>query len=186
MNWITQLLQGFAKPFQWWIVIAPWEQGIRVRFGRTTALLRAGIHFRIPFLDRVYRISTRLRMVKGRALTMTTKDGQIATVGVSVQFEVLDARKMFESVSNPEYTLLTMVRASVAGAISGVDRCDMTHSFLQKAATTGVPSEAWGLGSVVVRITDLAFVRTYRLLSSNEYEDMSGLDGMLAKQEQES
>lgn len=61
MNAFVEILRSFWRCFIWWVVIQPWEQGIRVRLGKKRVRLEPGIHFRIPYLDAVFKQSNRLR-----------------------------------------------------------------------------------------------------------------------------
>lgn len=63
METIKATLEYLTKLFQWWIIVQPWEKGIRTRFGTNTKVLDAGCHFRIPFFDTVYVQESRLRVL---------------------------------------------------------------------------------------------------------------------------
>ncbi len=54
MESIKGLIEYLLNIVKFWIVIQPWERGIRVRFGKNQKLLNGGVHFRIPFLDTIY------------------------------------------------------------------------------------------------------------------------------------
>lgn len=180
MNWITQILSSLSQPFRWWIVVAPWEQAVRVRLGRKSDLLRRGIHLRIPFLDRVYVVAIRQRMVQGRCQTGTTKDGEVITVSCALQYGIRDAVRLFETVANPEATMMARVRAAISEKISSVDRETLSREQVQKAAEASILGEDWGLENISVRVTDLAFVQTYRLLQAHEHEEVGSLDRTLS------
>ena len=63
MEWLSTIVRSLWRPFQWWVVVAQWELGLRIRLGKKTKALNPGIHFRIPFLDRIYIQSARLRTI---------------------------------------------------------------------------------------------------------------------------
>ena len=42
MNQILDLIREFFRLFQWWVIIAPWEQAVRVRAGKHLTLLQPG------------------------------------------------------------------------------------------------------------------------------------------------
>lgn len=179
MTWITQILSSLSQPFRWWIVVAPWEQAVRVRLGRKGDLLRRGIHLRIPFLDRIYVVATRQRMVQGRSQTATTKDGEVVTVCCALQYGIRNAVQLFETVANPEATMLARIRAAVSEKIAEMDRVDLSREQVQGAAESSFNGEDWGLEGISVRVTDLAFVRTFRLMQAHEHEEMGSLDRTL-------
>ncbi len=172
MTWISQLF-GFFKEFALWFVIAPWEAGIRVRRGKNAAKMGPGIHWRIPFLDRIFVQSVRLRTIFGNDQTMSTRDGKVLTVRFSVIYQIDDILKMYSVVSNPESTLLATVQGLLARHISKSNYCEISASKLESLATDEIPSSDWGLGSVKLVITTFAFVKTYRLLGNYDYQSTS-------------
>jgi regulator of protease activity HflC (stomatin/prohibitin superfamily) len=175
-TWLTQLLGSIGKPFQWWVVIAAWEAGLLVRLGKTTKLLSPGIHFRIPFLDRVYSQSVRLRIMTTTNQTMATSDGKVVTVSFAVQFAISDLVKLYHEVANPEHTLLNFVLAKSAKYISAHASTDLRPGDIEESINKEISElNAWGLNQLQAFVTGFAFVRTYRLLS-NDYMNLSGLD----------
>lgn len=43
-------LSGVLNSWKFWIVIAPWEVGVRIRLGRKAVALGPGLHLRIPWV----------------------------------------------------------------------------------------------------------------------------------------
>lgn len=56
----------------------PWEAALRVRLGRRVVMLGPGFHLRIPFLDRTFVRSVRLRTISDSGQTVVTQDGDTA------------------------------------------------------------------------------------------------------------
>src|SRR3990167_9601576 len=110
MEWLTTIIKSLARPFQWWVVIAEWESGLLVRLGKNSRVLAPGIHLRIPFLDRIYVQSIRLRTISFSGMQCVTKDGKTAVVGASISFSVSNVKDLYDSCSTPEYTLETQIQ----------------------------------------------------------------------------
>ena len=175
MAWLTQLLTAFSKPFKWWIVIAPWERGLRVRLGKTATTLIPGPHWRIPFLDRVYVQSIRLRTIMETNQTLSTKDGKVVTLSFAVRFIINDVAKLYQSVYNPETTMGTIVMSSVAQHVGETMACDLTALQIEQAVNANLDEvRGWGIGEVGFSVTGFAFTRTYRILNS-DYRVGAGL-----------
>lgn len=176
MTWLSQLFSAASQPFQWWVIVAPWEQALRIRRGKTAKLLGPGMHFRIPFLDRVYRQSLRKRVVTDTGQTVTTKDGKVVTVAIAATFEVSDLLKLYGALANPEVVLLTKIQSRVTAHVAATDAADLSPTSIERA---GVPDSQlcrdWGIASVELAVIGFAFVQTYRLLM-NDYRTLSGLD----------
>lgn len=174
-TWLTTIFHAMSQPLKWWVVVAPWEQGIRVRLGKEAITLNPGIHFRIPFLDRIYVQSIRLRIVTSGNLTVSTSDGKVVTTRLTVKFAIKDVKLLYNTVANPETTLINHVSSLAAEYISRTTSTDLSHKSLNEYVDGKLDLGSWGLSEVLVNIIDFAFTRTYRLMG-NEYERCSGLD----------
>lgn len=173
MHWLTTLFQTIGKPFQWWTVVAIWENGIRIRLGKTATMLNPGIHLRIPFLDRVYVQSIRCRTFIDMNQTATTLDGKTITFSLATDFKINDMKQFFNSLSSPESTIGSRAVAVATQFIATNNMSNVTPSTVSKAATIGVLSENWGL-EISCRVTTFCQAKTFRLLSA-DYRTTSGL-----------
>lgn len=174
-TWLTTIFHAMSQPLKWWVVVAPWEQGIRVRLGKEAVVLNPGIHFRIPFLDRIYVQSIRLRIVTSGSLTVSTLDRKVVTTILTVRFAIRDVKLLYNTIANPETTLINHVSSLAAEYISQATSADLSHKSLSEYVDSKLDVSGWGLEEVSVNITDFAFIRAYRLMG-NEYERCYGLD----------
>lgn len=159
-----RLLAAFKRPLVWWIVVAEWEQGVRVRLGKTSTSLGPGIHLRIPFLDRVYVQSVRLRTIEDSGTTATTKDGKTVTISFALSFSIVSMIDFYRSMASPEQTLTTRVSASIVEAVAQLESSEVSQASIQGAASVG-DTDAFGLSEIDIQITAVAVCRTYRVLS---------------------
>lgn len=176
MTWSMQLIQAFARPFQWWVVVAAWEQAVIVRFGKHTKHVGPGVHFRIPFLDRVFRLCVRDRMVNTDNRTVSTSDGKTLTIGMSLRYSIKDAQTMLGSVARPEETLTALAQAEAAQVVASMSSHELTPAAVQDHVRLILNREEWGLNEVGVFVVTWAFARTYRLLQANDHGYGSRLD----------
>lgn len=167
MNWLSEIF-GFFKSFQFWIVVAPWESALRIRLGRTAEVLSPGPHWRIPFVDRLFVQSVRLRTITDSGQTVTTRDGKTLTISLAVSYAIEDISKLYGAVSNPECTLFNQIQGGVAKIVSQGLSGELTKEDVETGALIGIPTEAWGLGSVRLVVTSFVYSRAFRLL--NEYQ----------------
>lgn len=177
MSGFIALLQTALSAMRLWVVVAPWEQGVRVRLGKQAVLLLSGFHWTMPFVDRVYRVSVRVRMISDNGLTVMSKDGKPVTINLAMQFSVRDAMLLFNEVANPEATIAIRAATGAARYVANTPLSEITHDAVERAARVSVP-ETWGLSDVEVRVLSFAAVRTYRIMQ-HEYRTLSGLDEQL-------
>jgi len=176
MNWLSEIF-GFFRAFQCWVTIAPWEQGLRVRCGKTAAVLGAGIHYRIPFLDRIFVQATRVRSISGGSQTVSTKDGKALTVVIAIAYSIEDIQALYNSVSHPETTLIQLSEALVAKHISSSAADVVSPKSISDAVLSEMVCGTYGLGNVCINVTSFVYARTYRLMSM-EYRDTTTGDNL--------
>lgn len=164
MNWLSQFF-GFFKAFQFWVVIAPWEAALRVRLGKRAVTLSPGIHWRIPFFDRIFVQSTRLRTIAEDGISVTSRDGKNLTVSVAINYAVKDIHRLFMSLASPDLTIISKVASRIAQVASESHSAELTPSFFESQIRESVSAEEYGLTSVSVTIMNFSFAKTYRLIS---------------------
>lgn len=164
MSWVKEILDVITGFFKWWVIVEPWEQGLRVRFGKHIKKLRAGLHFRIPFLDMVYIQESRMRMVSMSAQTVTSLDGKTITLVSSVGYSIEDVVKLYTSIAQPDSTICNTVLAAIADFVATHDMAELSPGNIEKNARERLERLDYGLRFEEVRITNYAVVKTLRLI----------------------
>ena len=169
MSIFREIAAVLGNLFRWWFVVAPWEQAIRVRLGKHTKLLGAGVHFRIPYLDKVYVHTTRKRLVHTSAQTLTTKDGKHVTIAGSLGYSIADLLKMYDTLHQPKDTIVQELMGEISSFIvtHDLDACAPSVIEQQVNDRRGGLLAAYGIKSHGFIVTDFAVVRTYRLLNGD-------------------
>ena len=179
MTW-GELLNRLLGLFRWWVVVVPWEQGIRIWLGKKVTPLNAGLHLKIPGLHRVYVQTTRLRTVDLGVQTISTRDGRTVTVSGTVRYRIADLWKLYETLHAPEDTLLDLTMAAIAEFVATHDSGDVTPRTVEDAIAASLDFTSYGLADGAANITDFAFVKTYRLIQSDRrYSRTDSLNTML-------
>ncbi len=166
--WISTFLQSASRPFKWWVVVAEWEQGVRVRLGKNTKLLLPGPHFRIPFLDRVFVQTTRTQVTNVESQTVSTLDGKTITYSVGIRFNVKDVKAMYNTFADLNGAMAQDAVAAVSDFVSSSNLADVSPAQINNYVMQHMTSYEF-LGDFQVRILGFCVVRTYRLLSGGAY-----------------
>lgn len=165
MAFFTEILSGVRALFTWWFAVAPWEQAVRVKWGKHSVLLGPGVHVRVPIRDRIYRQSMRLRSTETIGQNITTADGKILTISFVVEWAIDDLRRVLSTIIQPEKTLATRVKALMAEHVAQCSLADADPLALADAVTKQVNQLGWGLRELRVRVTEfISAAKTYRLL----------------------
>ena len=175
---LNQLFNQFISLFQWWVVIAPWEMAIRVRRGKMVSVLKPGIHFRIPGLDRFFVQRTRKRYSNTSTQAITTTDGKAITVSGGTAFSIGDIARLYDTLSDPQDVIEIETMSLVARFVSSHPFAEISTEAIQTFVNQNLHLEQYGLTGIEFVITDFVCVRTIRLINSNPKDYMYGR-GML-------
>lgn len=178
MSIVQQLQQVFRSLFQWWVVIAPWQQGVRVRAGKHVKLLRPGIHLKLPIIDVVYMQPIRLRAHYVKEQTLTTSDGKTITLASALQYEIDDLLLMYRTLHNAHDTIEQQTQSIVAGYIHRRKLSEITPVELEEFVAESLDLERYGLCVRAFHLTNFAISRAYRFISG-EIGSFTGYDQRL-------
>lgn len=162
---LREFLRQIGKLFTWIVLVAPWEQALRVRLGKHVHLLEAGIYLRIPFADRIYRQSIRRRLAVLQPQTLTTKDGKAVTITAAVGFAVDNLERLYRTLHAPEDTIAAEVEAMISQFVPTSAFEDCTPSDIEAHVSTQLDLKKYGLIGQEFYITGFAAVRTYRFIT---------------------
>jgi len=163
---LRQLFQALGKLLTWWVIIAPWQRGIRLRFGSKQTELAAGIHLKIPLVHRVFVQNTRLLVVDTPNQTVTTADGRVVTLSAVVGYRIVDICQVFNSVQNPQDVVTSLAMGAISEYVTGRGSAECTIPEIEADLIERLHAEDWGLEFGLVKITDFAFVKTYRFITN--------------------
>lgn len=162
MQWFSTVLQSMTRLFKWWVVVASWEQGVRVRFGKKTTRLDPGVHFRIPFLDRIYIQSTRTQVVHTYGQSISTPEGKVITFGIAVRFQIQDIVQLYNTVSDVGTVLLFDAISQASHLIS--TETDMNPSLLEDKINDSLAKQDYGLCEVHASVVGFCQIKSWRFI----------------------
>lgn len=164
MNWLGQLFNKIGQMFNWVFVVVPWQQAIRVRMGKKITVLMPGIHFQIPFIDRVYIQNIRERVAATTSQALTTKDGVTITLCAALRFEIVDIRPMYTQLHQASQTICQIVEGHFSEYIITHDVKDCTPQKVLSYVRKESDLSRYGLNLTDLFLTDFVRVKTYRLI----------------------
>ena len=148
----------------WWFVVAPWERVLRVRLGRKEVEFGPGLHRRIPYVDVLYRQTTRLHFSSIDPQTVTTLDNQTVTFAGVFGYVIKDLHTLYHSMQSPETTMQALVHGALAQYISTHAWTECDPDTVEQAVINELDIERYGLGEPQLSLTTYARVRTYRFI----------------------
>lgn len=171
MNELLVTLGRWIGQFTPWVMVSPWEAALRVRFGRHVTKLAPGFYLRLPFFDIIYRQQTRLRTSVVCTQTLSTRDGATLIVGCVLAYSIRDIERLYRTLQHGEGTLDSLTATAIAEYVQSKDRSEIVPASIAVEVSSRVAPqfEGFGIGDVDVRVTDFAYVRTYRLVQDQRW-----------------
>jgi membrane protease subunit HflK len=104
--------------------IHPGERGVVRRFGRVVATVEAGLHYRLPMVDRLDRVAMdQVRQVQTGTALLLTGDTNLIELNLSAHYIVTDAVVFRFNVKRLEQLVTQTIEAAIRQAVAerGVD-----------------------------------------------------------------
>ncbi len=129
--------------------INEWEQAIVTQFGaiRGDPVTKAGLHFKIPFIQQVHRFDRRLLRWDGRETTTITKDRKTIVIDVTARWRIADARMFLESIGSEQLAssrLNGIIEGAVKDEIAKYDLYEVVRSSNRILDREGEPPPMLG------------------------------------------
>lgn len=169
MNQVQQFFEYIFNAVKVFVIIQPWQTGLRVRNGRKIKKLDKGIYFRIPYFDSVFIQETRLRVGEVPIQTLTSKDLQTLTISSSFGYSVEDIETLYNTLYHPEETLQNIAMSEVANFVFTNNIKDITPDNIEKSVLDKFKEMGYGLNFEYFKIANFAVVKTFRLIQDQSY-----------------
>ena len=159
----------------WWIELKPlviirdYEEAVLLRFGKFKRLLKPGIHFKIPMFDEVIDQHVVVTTLSLDAQSLYTKDKQNIVVKGLIKYKIADVKTFLLEVYDAQDAISDMSQSIIKNVIMSMSLEECTDMELDNTLTKKVRVEArkWGVEVQQVTLTDIAPIRSIRLINDN-------------------
>ncbi len=169
MNWVKDLIDYIAKLFTWWVVVMPWEQGIRVTLGKKLTLLNEGVYLKLPLIHTVFTQEKRLRVLNLPIQTITSRDGLPLTISCSVGYCIEDIIKLYNTLYHPDMTIGNIVASNISTYVSNIQLKDCSPKGIEDSVNSSIGKTDYGLKFEYIKVINFASVKTFRLIQDQSY-----------------
>ncbi len=168
MSVIQGILDFLKNLLAWWFVVEPWEQAVRVRFGKHVRLIHAGVHFKIPFFDVIYKQNVRRRVSGIPVQTLTASDGAPVTVHGSIGYKICDVLKLQQTLHDAEVSVQQELQGLITNYVVSHSAPDCTPEKIIAGVKKKLDLSKYGIGDADFFLTGfVASVPTYRLIQDS-------------------
>jgi len=102
-------------------IVRPFEKGLVERLGQFKRVADPGIHFIIPFLERMIKVDMREKLIDVPPQEVITKDNVIVTVDAVIYYEVTDAFKVIYNVQNFQNAAVKLAQTNLRNVIGELE-----------------------------------------------------------------
>ncbi|MBO8160322.1 MAG: SPFH/Band 7/PHB domain protein [Thermosipho sp. (in: Bacteria)] len=137
-------------------IVRPYERGLVERLGKFKKEVKAGIHFIVPFFDRMQKVDLREHVIDVPPQEVITKDNVVVTVDAVIYYEITDAYKAIYNVSNFEFATIKLAQTNLRNVIGELE-LDQTLTSREKINTKlrtvlDEATDKWGIRITRVEI----------------------------------
>lgn len=169
MNQVQQFFEYLFNAIKVFIIVQPWQIGIRVRLGNKIKKLEKGIYFRMPYFDSVFIQESRLRVCEVPIQTLTSKDLKTLTISSSLGYSLRNIEVLYDTLYHPEETLQNIAMSEVANFIFTNSIENITPNSIEEAVLLKLREKDYGLNFEYFKVANFAVVRTFRLIQDQSY-----------------
>ncbi|WP_109852792.1 SPFH domain-containing protein [Aquimarina sp. AU58] len=169
MNQVKEFLEYIFNAIKIWIIIQPWETGLRVRFGKHIKKLEKGIYFRIPYFDSVYKQEKRLRVCSLPMQTLTTRDNKTITLNGAIGYKITDIENLYGTLYHPQTTISNLCMSYLNEHVIRLSAESLDLEIMENYVIEKLKEKKYGLCFQYFKITNYALVNTYRLIQDQSW-----------------
>lgn len=161
VQWIDQLLPV--------VIIPSYEEGVHLSFGKFKKVLTPGIHLKIPFFDEILRQHVVVTTLSLPAQSLYTLDKQNFVVKGVIKYKIADVKTFLLEVYDATDALSDMTLSIIKNIVISLpaEKCidpELDNILTKKAR---VEAKKWGVEIQQVTLTDVAPIRSYRLINDS-------------------
>lgn len=157
----------------WWGQILPltivphYQEAVLLRLGKFKAVLKPGLHWKIPFFDEVIDHHVVVTTLSLPAQSLYTKDKQNIVAKGVVKYKISDVKTFLLEVYDAKDAISDMTQSILKNILTelSLEECISTDidSILTKKSR--VEAKKWGVEIQQVTLTDIAPIRSFRLIN---------------------
>jgi regulator of protease activity HflC (stomatin/prohibitin superfamily) len=168
MSKFLEILAEFWKDLVPFLIIDQYEKGVLLRNGIFRKVCEAGLHWKIPFFEKIVVCTTVTTTMNLGSQSLTTLDGHgIVTSGV-VKYSIGDVKVFLMDVCDAVDAIADMTQAIIKECVMERNWEDLRGKDVDKEITKKAKSEAkrWGIDIEKVTLVDVGIIKSYRLFNS--------------------
>lgn len=170
MEWLKELFDKLLSVFPCILILAPYEAGIRITFGKRCIAKSSGWYLYWPLIQRMIWMEIQTQVVDLRHQSVRTKDGYDIVISGAIQYSIKDIKKAIVNVQDVDKSIETLALGIIHDLVrhKSLATC-LDLDVLKNEILKGLKEAAkgWGLKIERIFIIDSGKTRNIRLLSNS-------------------
>jgi regulator of protease activity HflC (stomatin/prohibitin superfamily) len=160
------------------VVVADFEGGVILRFGRYNREITPGLHWKLPLAENAIVTSTVITTMALRPQTLTTKDDLTIVLSAIVKYRISDVRSYLLDIWDSADVINDLTLGAIRKIVASVNYSDLLDYMMEDEVLKAIKNEASRYGVDIHKVTfsDLGKVRSLRLITNGASEIMNYKD----------
>jgi len=166
---LLKILDWFKEAYELiipWYILPEFDSGVIMRFGIYHRNGRAGIHLKWPLVEDLLSIRNTTATINVKPQSLTTSDEKNIIISAVIKYNISDAKTFLLKVDEATDAITDLAQGKIKNIVinktwdecKGIKDTELRDSIKPEAIK-------WGITIQLMTITDLALVRSIRLIS---------------------
>jgi regulator of protease activity HflC (stomatin/prohibitin superfamily) len=148
-----------------WYIVTEMEEGCVLRFGKFHKTSQKGLHWKLPFVDKVYHQHIKTCTAHLPSQSLTTLDNQTVVIKVIVRYTITDVKSYTLEVWDAHDIITDTIQGVIGDVVSNND-WDTIRKGIEEVILTQSHDivSNWGVNIEKITLSDLTIMKTFRLV----------------------
>lgn len=164
---LIDLISGWWSQIIPFVIVPHYQEGVLLRLGKFKKVLYPGLHWKIPIFDEVIDHHVVVTTISLPAQSLYTKDRQNIVVKGVIKYKIFDVKIFLLEVYDAKDAISDMTQSIIKNIITDLSLEECTNMDIDAILTkkSRVEARKWGVEIQQVTLTDLAPIRSFRLIN---------------------
>lgn len=174
---IIDLLKEGWESVKMFHIVMEYEHGVRLRFGKFHSKIEAGLVWKWPIIDDILLVHNTITTMVVNEQSLVTLDEKNIVISCIVKYKITNPKTFLLEVEDVIDAINDITKGKIKDLV--IHRTwDEIRKLKNEDISVEVEKEVknWGIKIYYITVTDLAQIRTLRLITSNVIHNINGKD----------
>lgn len=152
MEWIKELLTLFWDYLKFWVLVNHYEEAIVLRGGKYLKTLGPGLYLKWPFIDYSLEVYVMPDTMDVEPISITTGDGKTVTIGLMVEYKVMDTKKYKIETNDSPTNMKDLARGEMSDYLEDLNWEDIKKKTTKNALRRKLQEHYTEMGVEIIEL----------------------------------